>query len=566
MRIALAVLLVVSLHVLSAWLLNQPQAVGPDAPEGKLKSLSFAPFREGQSPLENVFPTVEEIDQDLRRLSEKTQSIRTYASAEAMRPIPRLAGQYGLTVTQGAWLGYGKKDNAAEIEALIDSANANPAVVKRVIVGNEVLLRGEMKPETLIDAIRQVKRAVKQPVSYADVWSMYMKYPQLIKEVDFITIHILPYWEDEPIPVDAAPAHIERIYRQVKREAEAITPGKPILIGESGWPAHGRQRGLASPSIVNQARFIRQLINTASANGFDYNIVEALNQPWKSELEGVVGANWGLFSADRKQLFPLAGPVQEEPDWIAQVLVAVFIVWVATFLWRGELEALTLPRLVVVIGVLQVFSVILVESSVDSWDISYGVWQRLKTLAFVSLQVMLAGMILQRVIGVLNDRVGAAHHGPKLYAMYLVVAAFVFHQSFGLATNGRYLSFPSQWLYIPVSGLLALGLVRWRAESRLSWQAFDINRLLGNTAVYRKRDRLVGIALMFIGLAMIVGETQAFMVGRDFILAYPDVDERLRLAFSLTIGNGQLRVWLTCLVLLALPFLAGGWQDARRTA
>lgn len=564
MRIVSVIIVVVLVNGFFSWLHNRPQDAGSDVSEGKLNSLSYAPFRGGQSPLKNIFPVPEEIEEDLRLLAEQTRTIRTYASAKAMRPIPRLAGQYGLTVTQGAWLGNGKKDNAAEIRALIESANANPAVVKRVIVGNEVLLRGEMKPETLIDAIRQVKRAVKQPVSYADVWSMYMKYPQLIKEVDFITIHILPYWEDEPIPVDAAPAHIERIYRQVRREADAIAPGKPILIGESGWPAHGRQRGLALPSIVNQARFIRQLINTASANGFDYNIVEALNQPWKSELEGVVGANWGLFSADRKQLFPLAGPVQEEPDWIAQVLIAVFIVWVAAFLWRGELEALTLPRLVVVIGVLQVFSVILVESAIASWDISYGVWQRLKTLVFVSLQVMLAGMILQRIIGVLNDRSGAACYGPKLYAMYLAVAAFVFHQSFGLATNGRYLSFPSQWLYIPVSGLLALGLVHWRAESRWSWHVFDINRLLGNPAVYRKRDHLVGIALMFIGLAMIVGETQAFMIGRDFILAYPDVDERLCLAFSLTIGNGQLRVWLTCLVLLALPFLAGGWKDARR--
>ena len=74
-------------------------------------------------------------------------------------------------------------------------------MVKRVIVGNEVLLRGEMDVDRLIGYIREVKRAVKQPVSYADVWSMYMKYPKLINEVDFITIHILPYWEDEPILV-----------------------------------------------------------------------------------------------------------------------------------------------------------------------------------------------------------------------------------------------------------------------------------------------------------------------------------------------------------------------------
>lgn len=37
--------------------------------------------------------------------------------------------------------------------------------------------------------------------------------------------------------------------------AEAF-PGKPLLIGEAGWPSAGRQRGPAVPSLVNKARFI----------------------------------------------------------------------------------------------------------------------------------------------------------------------------------------------------------------------------------------------------------------------------------------------------------------------
>lgn len=122
-----------------------------------------------------------------------------------MDAIPALAKKHGLEMIQGAWVGYIKKDNQAEIQALIRSANAYPDVVKRVMVGNEVLLRGEMEASELIKYIREVKAAVKQPVSYADVWSMYMKNPEIIKEVDFITIHILPYWEDEPIPVSQAP-------------------------------------------------------------------------------------------------------------------------------------------------------------------------------------------------------------------------------------------------------------------------------------------------------------------------------------------------------------------------
>ncbi|MGZ8137466.1 MAG: glycoside hydrolase family 17 protein, partial [Methylococcaceae bacterium] len=312
MKTASFVVLVILLNGLFGWLNNRPQTVGQDVPEGKLNSLSFAPYWEGQNPFDEIYPTPEQIDSDLRLLAEKTHTIRTYASAEGNMPaIPDLARKYGVKMIQGAWLGGIDRSNNKEIQELIRAANAYPDVIKRVIVGNEVLLRGDLESDQLINYIRTVKKAVKQPVSYADVWSMYMKHPELIKEVDFVTIHILPYWEDEPIAVEQAPAHIERIYKHVREEADAIAPGKAILIGESGWPSQGRQRGWSVPGVVNEAKFIRGLIKVANENGFDVNIVEAINQSWKSALEGVVGANWGLFSADRKEVFPLTGQVQE---------------------------------------------------------------------------------------------------------------------------------------------------------------------------------------------------------------------------------------------------------------
>src|SRR5574343_578530 len=234
-------------------------------------SLSFAPFREGYSPLEETFPLVEHIDEDLRLLADKTHSIRTYASLGGLEPVPALARKYGLSMIQGGWLGYGYIDKQKEMAALIKSANENPDVVKRVIVGNEVLLRGDMDVDRLIGYIRQVKSAVKQPVSYADVWSMYMQHPELIKEVDFITIHILPYWEDRPISVEEAPEHIRKVVENVRREANTIAPNKAILIGESGWPSNGRQRGYSVPSVVNEAKFIRALLKVAKDNHFDVN-------------------------------------------------------------------------------------------------------------------------------------------------------------------------------------------------------------------------------------------------------------------------------------------------------
>jgi exo-beta-1,3-glucanase (GH17 family) len=287
MRIVSFAVLIIVLNIMWASLTNLPQDAGADVPDGKLSGLSFAPFREGQDPIKKIFPTPAQIDEDLKLMGETTHSIRTYASVGGDNPIiPELARKHGLTMIQGAWISGTPKDNKKEIAELIRSANANPDVIKRVLVGNEVLLRQDLGVEELIKYIREVKKAVKQPVSYADVWSMYIQHPELIKEVDFITIHILPYWEDRPITVEEAPAHIERIVKKVQQEASTIAPNKPILIGESGWPGTGRQRGQSIPGVVNEAKFIRALIKVAKDNNFDYNIVEAFNQPWKSKLEG----------------------------------------------------------------------------------------------------------------------------------------------------------------------------------------------------------------------------------------------------------------------------------------
>ncbi len=88
------------------------------------------------------------------------------------------------------------------------------------------------------------------PVTYADVWEFWLRNRELAAAVDFITIHILPYWEDFPIPARDAARHVDAIRKQVV----AAFPGKEILLGEFGWPSAGRMREGALPSPANQAR------------------------------------------------------------------------------------------------------------------------------------------------------------------------------------------------------------------------------------------------------------------------------------------------------------------------
>ena len=564
MKIASVALLIVLLNGLLGWLTNLPQDAGPDVPSGKLNSLSFAPFREGQGPMDDKFPKPEQIDADLRLMGEKTYSIRTYASAEGSMPvIPALAQKHGLKMIQGAWLGSIKAGNKKEVDEVIRSANEHPDVVKRVIVGNEVLLRGDLKPEQLIEYIREVKRAVKQPVSYADVWSMYVKYPELIKEVDFITIHILPYWEDEPITVEQAPAHIERIFKQVQQEADAIAPGKPILIGESGWPGAGRQRGWAVPSVVNEAKFIRALIQVANKNGFDYNIVEAFNQSWKSQLEGVVGANWGLYTVNGKEVFPLTGKVYENPDWVKGIIVSTLLfAGIIACCWK-PLQALSTWRLMFFLVLSQLFTLLLSSMTKDLWYTSYSDWQRLQTALTVGLNALLAGLILRRSYDLLAHRAAHLKVGAWIYMLYMLFAGFAVYKTFGLAINGRYISFPTAAVYIPVAGIFGLMLLSYISESRWSLKSIEINRLTGHLSAKADLDKIMGYGLLAGGLMLVIWESKAFMISRDFILAYPEVSNRIGIALVFSVTNCQLVEWLMCLLLLTLPLLVSDHRSGK---
>ena len=553
MRTAIVTALVILFSGLLCYFYNLPQEIGLDVPEGKLNSLSFAPFREGQNPILELFPSSGEIDEDLALLADKTHSIRTYASSQGLKDIPAMAGKYGLEMIQGAWLGSTDKDNRREIEALVTAANAYPDVIKRVIAGNEVLLRGELEPPQLVEYIREVKRRVKQPVSYADVWSMYMKYPELIKEVDFITIHILPYWEDEPIPVDEAPRHIERIFKQVRAEADRIAPGKRILIGESGWPSSGKQRGWSEPGVVNEAAFIRGLLKVAADNGFDVNIVEAFNQSWKSELEGVVGANWGLFSVDREEVFPLTGKVYENVNWFKQYLAASLIVILTAFYHRRKLRTLSLPRLLFFLCFLQVLSSLLAWQISYSWYTSFDNWQRFKTLVGNLLNIIIAILMIDRVADLLVGG-GRFKLGALLSMAVTVVILFALYKTYVLAVDGRYISFPFEFTLISIAGLLGLFTARCLINRKLSVNELSMNRLLKDHKFKSRRNRTLCWVILAGIAGLIAGTAGHHLLTKSAIADFPVFSDRLSYAFSAAFANRGLPGVSVFMAIVALIF------------
>ncbi|MCO5129382.1 MAG: beta-(1-6) glucans synthase [Xanthobacteraceae bacterium] len=288
-------------------------ARAPIDPTAKLECVSYAPFRDGQSPLvpgTQIAP--EQIAEDFAQLAKISQCVRTYSIQNGLDKAPELARKAGLKLILGIWLGSNRVDNVIEIATAVRLANDYPDVVTAVVVGNEVLLRGEMTAADLAANIRSVKAQVKVPVTYADVWEYWLRNREVYDAVDFVTIHILPYWEDLPVPARYAANHVAAIRRRVA----VAFPNKEILIGETGWPSAGRMREGALPSRANQARVVSEILGLAKREHFRVNLIEAYDQPWKRRLEGTVGGYWGLFDArSRAEKFPAGVPINNFPMW-----------------------------------------------------------------------------------------------------------------------------------------------------------------------------------------------------------------------------------------------------------
>ncbi len=318
MKVPLGLLAASVAAILAAWWwLGRPitMPVGPGE-IGRLQCVSYAPFRPGQNPLEaGTHVSAAQIEEDLGRLRQITDCVRTYSIEHGVDQVPAIAQRLGIKVMLGLWLSPDRDKDRVQVDTAIALAKRYPDVVTDVIVGNEVLLRGDMSAVDLAAYIREVKAAVPCRVTYADVWEFWNRNPELGGLVDFVTIHLLPYWEDFPIPVDRAPAHVERIRRQLM----ARFPGKEVMIGEVGWPSAGRMREGALPSPASQARFLYEVMADARRAGYRVNVIEAFDQPWKRALEGTVGGHWGLFDAYRREAkFSWGDPVSDHPAWYWQ--------------------------------------------------------------------------------------------------------------------------------------------------------------------------------------------------------------------------------------------------------
>jgi len=350
-----------------------------------MMGLTFSPMRRDSNPQKGILPSKEQILSDVEFLTGKVHSIRTYTSMDGMDVVPELAAKSGMNLAMGAWIELDADDstedekqrfetkNHLEVEGLVAQVNQYPKTIVRSIVGNEALLRfrgriadataakvraeaaGQLseadlktkiedeikvrvaeKSAQLINYIRDVKKRTNKPVSTAETWDIWASNPALVNEVDYIAVHILPYWEGVPVDLPEGVEGLNAVDYVFKRyyELQQQYPNKPIVIAEVGWPSDGPPQRAATASLGNQAKFLRQFLNRATEEKLIYYVVEAFDQPWKIQIEGTAGAYWGLFNADRLPKFPMDGDVLANPTWqnwatgsaiLSVILMAVFL-------------------------------------------------------------------------------------------------------------------------------------------------------------------------------------------------------------------------------------------------
>lgn len=475
-----SVLNLLLLIIFSVWLWyqNQPVAlVMPTLPDhGNMQCASYAPYyKPGQSPfIQGTHISKQQIRHDLAILAQRFDCVRTYSVGQGLDYVPEAAAEVGLDVLLGVWIGWTEAENQKELKLGIKLANQYPDVIRGLIIGNEVLLRQEQPLDKMMTYIQEANAATDVPVTYADVWEFWLRNPALESAVDYITVHVLPYWEDDPQSIEHAIPHANAVMEKLSH-----TFSKPLFIGETGWPSVGRHRNASAPGAVNQARYIREFLEIAQEKGWKYNLIEAFDQPWKRVLEGTVGGHWGLYDSNLQPKFSLDQAKAEREDGVMPLIwvlasIVLFSLWMSLTLGIKKASAyfhiLPLAALSGLVAYWQL--AYLVSACRDIWE-----WLALGGAA-------LLGWITILMIPALKEDVQWAK--SAMYSLVWLLTLTAMMATALIVFDGRYRDFPLSLYALPA---LQLGLV-------CTLSGISIGRLDG-------RYRLFALlAVIYAGLAL----------------------------------------------------------------
>jgi exo-beta-1,3-glucanase (GH17 family) len=259
-----------------------------------MHGLCFSPYEEGQKP--GDFISESQIRRKLELIKPYTKWIRTFSCTEGNEQIPILAKEYGLKTLVGAWLGDDPIINEDEINGLINLTNQG--CVDIAAVGNEVMYRGDLSEDELIDYINRVKSAIPNtPVGYVDAYYEFTDRPKITEVCDVILANCYPFWEG--CSLEYSLVYMKQMYFQ----AMSAASGKKVIITETGWPSQGANLEGAFPSYENALKYFINAQNWSNDENIEMFYFSSFDESWKVGSEGDVGAFWGLWNKDEKLKF-----------------------------------------------------------------------------------------------------------------------------------------------------------------------------------------------------------------------------------------------------------------------
>jgi exo-beta-1,3-glucanase (GH17 family) len=262
--------------------------------ENGMHGICFSLYEDGQKPGDII--TAEQVNRRIQILKPCSKWVRSFSCIEGNEHIPRIAKENGMQTLVGAWLGDDLELNEKEIESLITLAKEG--CVDIAAVGNEVMYRGDLTEDQLLEYINRVKEALPNiTVGYVDAYYEFSHRPRITEVCDVILTNCYPYWEG--CPIEYSLPHMQSMFNSAKDAGQ----GKRVIITETGWPSEGGSLKGAVATNENAMKYFIESQNWSKFNDIEIFYFSSFDESWKVGPEGAVGAYWGLWDKNEKLKF-----------------------------------------------------------------------------------------------------------------------------------------------------------------------------------------------------------------------------------------------------------------------
>jgi len=255
----------------------------------RIHGISFSPYVDGQAPGTEIGEA--QIRERLGIIQPYVHWIRSFSCIEGNQEIPRIAHELGLKTMVGIGLSEDREANEVELANGIEIAGAGHADL--LAVGNEILLRGDLSEDELIEYIQRARAAAPGiPVTYVDAYFLFENHPRVAEACDILLVNCYPFWER--CAADYALLYMKEMYRR----AQSVANGKQVIISETGWPTAGSAFGAAIPSYDDALQYFIRTYQWAQEDDIEIFYFSSFDESWKVGDEGDVGAYWGLWDRE----------------------------------------------------------------------------------------------------------------------------------------------------------------------------------------------------------------------------------------------------------------------------